>query len=90
MSEELTEVQLQVLSAVRDEGLPTNDVAVARRTGLSGDVVRQALLDLADDHLDVVRHTDDPVAQRVEVRAFTDAGVARPPTKDWQDGDQSG
>jgi hypothetical protein len=84
MSEELTEMQLQVLSAVRDEGLPTNDVAVSRRTGLSGDVVRRALLDLAGDHLEVVRHTDDPVSERVEVRAFTDAAVTRPPTQDWQ------
>lgn len=80
MVTELNEVQLQVLSAVRDEGVPTNDVAVTHRTGLDREAVRSALRSLAEDHLDVEERHDDPVSDRVEVLGFRGDGAATRPS----------
>jgi hypothetical protein len=83
MAYELSEVELQVLSAVRDEGVPTNDVAVTQRTGFDRDVVREALRALGGDYLDITPRDDDPVSERIEVLDFVgDGGLTRPSTKE--------
>jgi membrane protein implicated in regulation of membrane protease activity len=79
MADELTEVERQVLSAARDERLPTNDVALAEVTGLDRDVVRAALVRLGEDYLRVTPHHDVPVSERVEVVGVKgDGGLTRP------------
>ncbi|HZI98073.1 MAG TPA: hypothetical protein VFD41_11175 [Actinomycetales bacterium] len=75
MAEELDEVELQVLGAVRDESLPTNDVALADVTGLGRDVVRAALVRLGERHLTVTPHHDGDVSDRVEVSGVRAVGV---------------
>lgn len=83
MATELTEVQLQVLSAVRDEGVPTSDAEVVRRTGLTEEAVREAVLALSDDYLLVKSASEE---RGIEILDFKgDASVARPPTRDWQE-----
>lgn len=84
MAEELTEVERQVLSAVRDEGLPTNTVALTQHTGFDEDVVRQALESLGGTHLRI-EPRDDGLSRRIEVVAFLgDGGVARELVDDEQ------
>ena len=82
MADELTEVERQVLSAVRDEGLPTNSVALTQRTGFDHDVVKQALHSL-QGRLLRTEPRDDGQSHRTEVVAFLGDGAApREPTGD--------
>jgi hypothetical protein len=82
MADDLNDVERQVLSAVRDEGLPTNSVALTQRTGLDHDVVKQALAQLGRDHL-ATEPRDDGHSQRTEVVGFKgDGALPRDPTTD--------
>jgi DNA-directed RNA polymerase sigma subunit (sigma70/sigma32) len=85
MATELNEVELQVLSAVRDNGVPTTDAEVADRTGLTREAIREALRSLGDDYLLVRPHGQDPDGDVVEVLDFKgDGAVPRPPSTDWE------
>lgn len=86
MAENLTEVQLQVLSAVRDEGVPTGDTEIIRRTGLEPAAIRQALRELGDDYLLIRPRGEDAGGEAIDVLDFKgDASVPRPPSRDWQE-----
>ena len=82
MADELTDVERQVLSAVRDEGLPTNSVALTQRTGFDHDVVKAALESLSGEHLTTERR-EDGHSHRTEVTGFLgDGGLPRAPATD--------
>ena len=85
MANDLNEVQLQVLSAVRDNGVPTTDAEIADRTGMTREAVREAMRSLGEDYLLVRPHGGDAEGDAVEVLDFKgDGAVPRPPSKDWE------